>query len=64
MLFNVWKIEISEGTRVEKGDSLVVVESMKMEINIEASTSGTVEKIVCSEGAPVSNGQTLCIIRN
>lgn len=60
---NVWKIQVEEGQSIQKGDTLVIVESMKMEINILASQDGTVEKLLCAEGTPVSSGQNLCTIR-
>ncbi len=61
---NVWKICLREGAVIIKGDTLIVVESMKMEIAIKATVSGTLEKLLCSEGAPVSNGQNLALIRS
>ena len=60
---NVWKICVQKGDVVKKGDTLVVVESMKMEINIEATCDGSIEDILCSEGTPVNNGQNLLILK-
>ena len=54
---------MQKGDVVKKGDTLVVVESMKMEINIEATCDGSIEDILCSEGTPVNNGQNLLILK-
>ncbi|MBC2608186.1 urea carboxylase [Pelagicoccus albus] len=60
---SVWKVNCSEGDQVKKGDTLLVVESMKMEINIMATADGVVEKLLSSEGSPINKGQTLAILR-
>jgi urea carboxylase len=60
---SVWDIPVSVGTRVEPGDTLLVMEAMKMEIAIEADEAGVVEEILCSRGNPVSAGQSVAIIR-
>ncbi|MDQ8202090.1 urea carboxylase [Pelagicoccus sp. SDUM812003] len=60
---SVWKICVQEGDKVKKGDTLLVVESMKMEINLTAPTDATVEKLLAEEGSPTKKGQTLAILR-
>jgi len=55
----VWKIEIQEGAQVTEGQSLVVLESMKMEIPVEATEAGRVKKIHVAEGQAVDEGTTL-----
>jgi urea carboxylase len=60
---NVWQIPARPGDRVEVGDVLVIVEAMKMEIAIESDEAGTVEEILCMQGAPVHAGQALVILR-
>jgi len=55
----VWKIEVSVGQQVRSGDSLVIIESMKMEMPLEAPCAGEVKEIRCAEGQPVSEGVTL-----
>lgn len=60
---NVWRIEVEEGDTVSAGDTLIVVESMKMEIGIEAPIAGTIGQILCAEGSPVKNGQVLCTVK-
>jgi acetyl-CoA carboxylase biotin carboxyl carrier protein len=58
----VWKIEVKVGQRVSAGDTLVVLESMKMEMPVEAPESGTVVEIKCAEAQPVSEGDLLVVI--
>src|SRR5919109_600647 len=55
----VWKIEVEVGDTVEEGDTVVILESMKMEMPIEAEDDGTVAEIRVAEGQAVSEGQTL-----
>ncbi|PNG25084.1 5-oxoprolinase/urea amidolyase family protein [Methylocella silvestris] len=59
---NVWKIEMAVGDRVAIGDTLVVLESMKMEIAIPAPAAGRIAEIACQAGRPVQNGQRLVVI--
>jgi len=59
---NVWKVQVAEGDTVKAGEVLVIVESMKMEINIEAPCDGQVLRLFCRESAPVSAGQDLLIL--
>lgn len=59
---SAWEITAKVGDRVNVGDSLVVVEAMKMEVSIDADDAGTVKEILVSQGSPVSVGQTLLII--
>jgi len=59
---NIWKIETAVGAAVAEGDVLVIVESMKMEIPIEASTSGTVREIFIAEGELVAEGAVVMSI--
>ena len=55
----VWKIEVKAGERVEEGSVCVILESMKMEMPVEAPASGKVASIACSEGQAVSEGDVL-----
>jgi acetyl-CoA carboxylase biotin carboxyl carrier protein len=48
--------------KVEEGDTLVILESMKMEMPVEAEDPGTVTEIVCEEGQSVSEGDTLVVL--
>jgi acetyl-CoA carboxylase biotin carboxyl carrier protein len=58
----VWKIEVSVGDEVEEGDTVVILESMKMEIPVEAEDDGTVKEIRCEEGDSVSEGDVLVVL--
>jgi len=60
---SIWKICAEPGTKVEAGAPLVVVESMKMEVAVEAPCAGTVAEVLCREGKPVSAGQAVVILR-
>ncbi|GAC1305677.1 MAG: urea carboxylase [Vulcanimicrobiaceae bacterium] len=59
---NVWKILITPGRSVARGEPLVVLESMKMEIEIVAPAAGTVVEIRCVAGKPVAAGQTVVVL--
>jgi acetyl-CoA carboxylase biotin carboxyl carrier protein len=58
----VWKLECSVGDEVEEGDVVAVLESMKMEMPLEAEDSGRVVRILCEEGQAVKEGDTLVIL--
>jgi len=60
---NVWQIVTKVGTKIQAGDRLIVLESMKMEMTILAELSGTITNILCSEGQMVSAGQGLVVIQ-
>ena len=62
MVANVWKVVKSAGETVEEGDTLVILESMKMEMPVEAEDEGTVTEIQCEEGQAVSEGDTLVVL--
>lgn len=59
---SVWKILVNPGDVVNAGQSLMVLESMKMEIEITAPHSGTVYAINRQEGQQVSAGQSLLVL--
>jgi acetyl-CoA carboxylase biotin carboxyl carrier protein len=59
---NLWKIVVAVGQAVEEDDTLMVLESMKMEIPITTPVSGTVAQILVAEGEVVQEGQTVAII--
>ena len=58
----VWKIEVGVGEVIEEGDVVAILESMKMEMPVEAEDSGTVAEIRCEEGQSVSEGDTLVVL--
>ncbi|MET9965421.1 biotin/lipoyl-binding carrier protein [Streptomyces sp. NPDC006356] len=59
---NVWKVLVSEGAEVSAGDTLAILESMKMEIPVEADTAGTVTKLAISEGDVLEEGALIAEI--
>ena len=58
----VWKIECEVGDDIEEGDTVVILESMKMEMPVEAEDAGTVKEIPVEEGQAVSEGDTLVVL--
>lgn len=62
MVANVWKILVAEGDTVEDGDTLVILESMKMEIPVIAEDSGVVAQIKVAEGDVVQEGDLIAVI--
>ena len=58
----VWKVVASEGDAVKSGDSIVILEAMKMEIPVVAPCDGTVSSIVVSEGEELASGATVAYV--
>ncbi len=58
----VWKIEKKVGDAVVEGDVLVIIESMKMEMPVEAPAAGTVTEVRCKEAQSVQEGDVLVVI--
>jgi acetyl-CoA carboxylase biotin carboxyl carrier protein len=58
----VWKVECEVGQSVAEGDTLLILESMKMEMPLEAEDDGVVKQILCEEGQSVSEGDTLVVL--
>ena len=58
----VWKLERQAGDRVAAGDTILIVESMKMEIPIDAPAAGTLRELLVAEGEGVSEGQVLAVV--
>jgi acetyl-CoA carboxylase biotin carboxyl carrier protein len=59
---NVWKIEAKVGDRVNEDDTLIILESMKMEIPVLAPAAGTVREIRVKEADVVKEGQVLVVL--
>jgi len=59
---SVWRVETELGKRVAKGDTLILIESMKMEIPVVAEADGVVVKISVEEGAAVNEGNTVAVL--
>jgi acetyl-CoA carboxylase biotin carboxyl carrier protein len=62
MVANVWKVLVSEGDHVDDGDTLVILESMKMEIPVLAEESGTVTRMHVGEGDVVQEDELIAEI--
>ena len=58
----VWAIEASVGDRLEEEDTIIVLESMKMEIPIVAPQDGNLKKILVAEGDAIMEGQDVAIM--
>lgn len=59
----VWKIEAAAGTPVKAGDTLIILEAMKMEIPVTAPRAATVKTILVAEGEQVAEGQTVAVLQ-
>jgi acetyl-CoA carboxylase biotin carboxyl carrier protein len=58
----VWKIEVKVGDVVQAEQPVVILESMKMEMPVEASTAGTIGSVLVAEGETVDEGDVLVTI--
>jgi urea carboxylase len=63
MTASVWQVAVEPGQRVEAGQRILVLEAMKMEVEITAHTEGVVELVHCAKGAMVTAGQNLATVR-
>lgn len=61
---NMWKMLVQVGDKVEEGNEVAILESMKMEIPIEATGDGIVESIAVSEGEFVQEGDVIITLKN
>jgi biotin carboxyl carrier protein len=59
MAGTVWKVTVKPGDVVDFGDTVAILESMKMEIPVEADSAGTVSRIAAAEGEVVDDGTVL-----
>ena len=62
MVANVWKVVAAPGATVAEGDTLVILESMKMEIPVVAESDGTVAQLAVHEGDVVQEGDLIAVI--
>jgi biotin carboxyl carrier protein len=58
----VWKIEGEIGARLEEEGTIMIIESMKMEIPVMAQVAGTLKEISVKEGDDVSEGQVVAVL--
>ena len=59
---SVVRIPVEPGQVVAAGETVAVVEAMKMEIAIEADEAGVVKELLCAQGSPVKAGQALLVL--
>jgi acetyl-CoA carboxylase biotin carboxyl carrier protein len=59
----VWKIEVKPGDQVEEGTTVVILESMKMEMPVEAEDEGEVAEVLVTEGQAVTEGAPLVTLK-
>jgi len=62
MVANVWKVVVAAGDTVNDGDTLVILESMKMEIPVIAESDGTITELAVAEGDVVQEGDLIAVI--
>ena len=62
MVANVWQVVASEGDSVAEGDTLVILESMKMEIPVLVEDGGKLTKLAVAEGDVVQEGDLIAVI--
>ena len=62
MVANVWKVTVTVGQQVEAGETIVILESMKTEIPIEAPVSGVVRELNVAEGGSVREGDVIAVL--
>jgi len=60
----VWKIEKAVGDSIQDGETIMILESMKMEIEVGSPASGKVTEILVSPDEPVQEGQHICTIES
>jgi len=62
MVANVWKVVANAGDPIDEGDTIVILESMKMEIPVLAEDSGTLVELRVTEGQVVQEGDVIAVI--
>ncbi|MGH3738105.1 MAG: biotin/lipoyl-binding carrier protein [Micromonosporaceae bacterium] len=62
MVANVWKVVAAAGDSVDDGDTLVILESMKMEIPVLAESAGVLKELAVNEGDVVQEGDLIAVI--
>lgn len=62
MVANVWKVVVEVGDDLEEGDTVAILESMKMEIPVITEDGGVVSKIAVNEGDVVQEGDLIAVV--
>ena len=63
MVSSVWKVLVSPGTQVQAGDTLVILESMKLEIPVLTEHAGTVQDLHVTEGEVLQEGDLIATVQ-
>ncbi len=58
----VWKVVAAKGTRLSAGDTIIIMESMKMEIPVEAPRAGTLEDLLVAEGDVLKEDDVIALL--
>ncbi len=59
---NVWEVKVKEGDSVKAGDVIMILEAMKMEIEVTSTATGTVKSIAATKGTAVNTGDVLIVV--
>ena len=59
---SVWKVEVAVGDRVGEEDTLIILESMKMEIPLLAPRAGVVKEVLVGEGEAIAEGDVAIVL--
>ena len=62
MAANVWRVLVSQGQAISAGDTVVILESMKMEIPVQSPVGGTVRVGAVGEGSVVQEGDVIAVV--
>lgn len=62
MVANVWKVLVAPGDSVAEGQTICILESMKMEIPVEAPASGRISAVNVVEGGVIQEGDVIAVI--
>jgi acetyl-CoA carboxylase biotin carboxyl carrier protein len=62
MVASVWKVVAAEGQQISPGDTVVILESMKMEIPVLAEDPGTLSRLTVAEGDVIQEGDLIAVI--
>lgn len=62
MVANVWQIAAKVGAKIAEGDTIVILESMKMEIPVIAETSGVLTELAVKEGDVIQEGDLIAVV--
>ena len=62
MAGKILEIKVATGAKVAKGDTIAILEAMKLENEIKSPAAGTVKAICVSKGAMVNNGDALIVL--